>query len=140
MRGFRIRANGMADIVDFPENDKLDWYYKMIGCDCIDIVTPYGVDNIAKMYDLKSIIGKFCLIVDDEGLLKENPEVNPIASLMYGIDDHGQAQFGNVLVGVNKPTEDGIETVGMTDNELMLLQVCINSLIERHNERGKADE
>lgn len=140
MRGFRIRANGMADIVDFPENDKLDWYYKMIGCDCIDIVTPYGVDNIAKMYDLKSIIGKFCLIVDDEGLLKENPEVNPIASLMYGIDDHGQALFGNVLVGVNKPTEDGIETVGMTDNELMLLQVCINSLIERHNERVKADE
>lgn len=139
MRGFRIRANGMADIVDFPENDKLDWYYKMIGCDCIDIVTPYGVDNIAKMYDLKSIIGKFCLIVDDEGLLKENPEVNPIASLMYGIDDHGQALFGNVLVGVNKPTEDGIETVGMTDNELMLLQVCINSLIDRHNEKVRAD-
>lgn len=139
MRGFRIRANGMADIVDFPENDKLDWYYKMIGCDCIDIVTPYGVDNIAKMYDLKSIIGKFCLIVDDEGLLKENPEVNPIASLMYGIDDHGQALFGNVLVGVNKPTEDGIDTVGMTDNELMLLQVCINSLIDRHNEKVRAD-
>lgn len=139
MKGLLIRPNVLTETVEFPEKEKLGWYYETIGCDCIDIVAPYGVDGIAKMYNLESIVGKFCLVVDDEGLLKEKPEVNPIASLMYGCDDHGQVLCGNVIVGANKNTDDGIETVGMSDSDLMLLQVCINSLVDRHNERVRAD-
>ena len=130
-----IHPSGMVEVVDFPEKDKLDWYYEKIGCGCIDIVKPYGLEDIAKKYDLKSLLGKFCLIVDDEGLLKDKPEVNPIASLLYGADTHGQCLFGKVLVAADEVTEDSIETVGFEDSDLMLLKVSINSLIEQHNEK-----
>lgn len=123
--------------MEFPKEDKLDWYYEQIECDCIDIVDPHGVNKVAKEHDLKAVIGKFCLICDDDGLLKEDPKVNPIASLLYGVDDHGQALFGKVLVAKNHVTEDGIETVGLSDHDVMLLQVCINTLIDMHNEKIK---
>ena len=138
MKGLLIKANGISEIVEFPEKDKLGWYYETLGCDCIDIVAPYGVDEIAKKHDMRSIIGKFCLVVDDEGLLKDEPVVNPIASLMYGCDIHGQALFGDVLVGANLETVDGVETVGLTDNDMWLLQVSVNALIDQHNERVKS--
>ena len=138
--GLVIGTNGMAEIVEFPKEDKLGWYYKTIGCDLIDIVKPYGLEEVAKEYDLQSMIGKFSLVVDDEGLLKPEPEVNPIASLLYGCDDHGQALFGTVVVVKDEETPEGLDSVGMDGGDMMLLQAAINSLIERHNEKvGEAN-
>ena len=135
MKGLLIRADGIAEAVDFPVEDKLNWYYEKLGCDYIDIVHPYGIDEIAETYNLKSLLGKFCIICDDEALLKAEPKVNVIASLLYGVDDHGQPLCGDVLIAKDEETEDGIECVGLDDAEMMLLQVCINSLIEKHNEK-----
>lgn len=139
-KGLLINPNGIAEVMDFPEKDKLEWYYEMVDCRCIDIVNAYGLEDIAKEYKLESLLGKFCIVVDDEGLLKEKPEINVIASLIYGCDQHGQAIVGNALIAKNEVTEDGIETVGMTDADVLLLQAGINALISRHNERVASND
>lgn len=140
MNGLLISPNGVAEVVEFPESDKLDWYYEQLDCSCIDIVRPYGLEHVAKTYNLESLLDKFCIVCDDEALLKEKPEINPIASLLYGCDQHGQPLFGKVLIGADKVTDEGIETVGFDDEDLMLLQASINSLIAMHNEKVKEDK
>lgn len=138
MKGIVIRTNGIAEVVDFPQGDvgeKLKWYYSLLGCDCIDIVHPYGLEEAAKKLDLKAYLRGFSMVVDDEALLKDKPEVNVIASLLYGVDSHGQPLCGDVLVAKDQETEDGIETVGMTDKEVTMLHVAINCLIAMHNDK-----
>lgn len=137
MKALLINPTGLIEIVEFPEKDKLDWYYKMLDCSCIDIVNPYGIDEVVETYDLKGLKGKFCLICDDEGLLKEDPQMNPIASLLYGMDVHNGVLCGKVLVACNEYTDDGIDSVGMTENDVFLIRAAINSLIEFHNEKVK---
>ena len=110
---------------------KLDYFYKEIKCKCIDIVNPYALKDYEPLKDL-------CLVVDDEGLLKEEPKVNPIASLLYGVDKHGQGIFGDALVCKNIYTEDGIETGSLTIEEVQLLDFKVQELIKEHNERIKA--
>ena len=135
MKALLVHPAGMVEEVIFPKEDKLEWYYQQLSCDCIDIVRPYGLEAVANMYDLKSLLGKFSLVVDDESLLKPKPEVNPIASILYGCDDHGQPLFGKVLIVKDEETEDGIESVGLDDSELALMRASINSLVEMHNEK-----
>lgn len=130
-------------VVDFPQTDdtgeKLDWYYQTIDCDCIDIVRPYGLENMAADAGLDALIGAYALVVDDESLLKAEPKVNPIASLLYGSDLHNQPLFGKVLVAKNQARDDGIETVGLNNTDVMQIQATINALITVHNEKVATD-
>lgn len=129
-------------IVDFPTGEteqKLDWYYGVLDCQCIDIVTPHGLDDLARTAGLKNLVGEFCLITDDEALLVADPQVNPIASLLYGSDLHGQLLFGKVLVAKNQMRDDGIETVGLNKLDIMQVLSAINALITVHNEKVAAD-
>lgn len=77
---------------------KLDYYYKAIDCDTIDIVHTSMKDT--------------CLVVDDEALFKEENEINVIASLLYGIRTHGQPIVGKALLTAEEYTSEGIECVG----------------------------
>jgi hypothetical protein len=86
-------------IVEFKAREEgLDFYYKLLGCDTIDIV--------------RTIDEKLSLVVDDEGLLKENPQPNIPASLMYGWLEHGQPLVGNALLCEREYTDEGVDTVG----------------------------
>lgn len=96
--------------VEVGEEIELETYYKNLDCDCIDIVEPYGLDEDGRR--------KYCLIVDDEALLKENPQINFFGSLLYGVLEHKQPLAGKVLVGKNKYTEDGICTTGLEDEDI----------------------
>ena len=96
--------------VEVGEEIELETYYKNLNCDCIDIVDPYGLDEEGRR--------KYCLIVDDEALLKENPQINFFGSLLYGVLNHNQPLVGKVLVGKNKYTEDGLCTVGLEEEDV----------------------
>lgn len=113
----------------------LDWYYKTIGCDCIDIVEAYGLSEDVYGLEAPEEISNLCLVVDDEGLFKSEVKVNVLASLLYGYDMHGQPIVGDVLVCKNQYTEDGIETVGLTDDEIEQLCNQISEIIKVHNSR-----
>lgn len=131
-----IRENGMAEVMNFPEADKLEWHYEQIRCRCIDIVRPYGLMKLFEEAGLKEA-SEYSLVVDDEALLKDQPEINIIGSLLYGADEHGQPLCGTVLIAKDEMTDDGIDTVGLEDGEVKILFAAINELIAEHNEMVK---
>lgn len=124
-------VGGLAPIkvLDFDtKGDNLGFFYENVDCETVDIVPAYGIGD-------NPILEGICLVVDDEGLCKGDPVFNPIGSLLYGYLDHGQPLAGNVLVCKDVYTEDGIETGGLTDEEITALQLVINKLVRKFNER-----
>ena len=84
------------EVIDFV--DDLQYFYKYIECRCIDIV----------------YVKDYLLIVDDEGLLVDDPQVNVVASIMYG-----HPICGNVLIVKEGYNEEGEPTCeGLTNEEI----------------------
>ena len=87
----------------------LDFYYNAIGCDTVDIVSAYAFSDIDGLENVQ-------LIVDDNGLMTDSPQVNILASLLYGCRKHGQPIVGNAIVAGFDP--DTSETVPLTDEQI----------------------
>ena len=83
----------------------LNYCYRAIGCDLIEIVHPKGLEE------------PYCMVVDDEGLLRDKPMLNIFASHLYGTHEHGQPIVGNALIMREVCTEDGAHTVWLTEEE-----------------------
>lgn len=99
MKGFLVNVNEKtAGAVEFEAG--LDNYYRLLDCDCIDIVT-------------RTVDGReFDIICDDEALLKDSPVPSAIGK-------HGQAVlFGNLLIVHHD--EEG-NTVGLSDDDVKAL-------------------
>lgn len=94
-----LPVNELPRVIEFKaEQEGLDYYYNEIDCELIDIVHTTIEDT--------------CLVVDDEGLCKEEPLVNIVASILYGVAQHGQPIVGNALLCREELTPDGLETKG----------------------------
>ena len=111
----------------FDKEAGLDFYYQNLDCDTIDIVEAHG---LAEFPELKNL----CLVCDDEGIFN-CCKLNGIASLLYGFMEHGQPLVGHVMVCKSEYTDDGIETVGMTDDDLKALYVAIEKLVHEYTNR-----
>lgn len=107
-----------VEVIEFE--DSLEFYYKNIDCHLIDIVRPYALLEESKK--CKHLI----LIVDDEGLLVANPKINPFGSLAYG-----QTICGNVIVAKEEYTEDGIITVGLTEDDVNAFNEALIKVIDK---------
>lgn len=115
-----VKPNDVMRLLDFDSNsdDNLDFYYKHIECDLIDIVQPYAVrEELDKCNDL-------ILIVDDEGAIKNNPKLNVFASLVCG-----QPIYGNVLVAKEQARDDGLYTVGLNMQDVKEFENALSRLI-----------
>lgn len=102
-----------------PFEASLEWYYKELECDCINIVRCYGLKTEADM------------IVDDEALCKDNPIVNPHASIAYGVIEHGQPICGNAIICKPLLTPDGVEEQGFEPDEIDQILSEITDLLIR---------
>lgn len=60
----------------------------------------------------------YCLLIDEEGLLKEHPEMNDIASIWYGYLVHGNPIVGTVVIMKDEITNAGPYIVGLSDSEV----------------------
>lgn len=87
------------DIVEIEGKNRLQTYYKLIDCDCIDIVNL--TEDIA-------------VIVDDEGLLKSG---NPVFEVKY--KDRTLQLAGTMIFVKNVYTHEGIDSAGFNDPELV---------------------
>lgn len=113
----KLNANGFVNIVALDEEDKLRAWYKAIDCDLVDIIEGANLPE------------PYVLICDDEALLKEKPILNPVASLLYGTREHGQPLCGNVLIGKDTMTDEGIETNGYDMEEAMgILDIILKQI------------
>ena len=128
VRLMRVRPNIIGDVinvecevvskeVDFSSDDTtmLDFFYKNIGCDCIDIVSFGG------LYNPKG----FSVTVDDEGLLKSGNVVLKY-TLPIDNDNHVLELSGTILIGkcdyVEGRDEDGLNEVGLSDEEIKYIK------------------
>lgn len=112
-----LQESAWMSIVNFEEG--LDFYYKNLDCDLIDIVRPYALIKKSLKFN------DFILIVDDEGLLKANPKVNVFATLAYG-----STICGKVMVAKEEYTEDDVITVGLTEDEIELFNEGLISILD----------
>ena len=99
--GVRIGLDLSVDAVKIS-GGLLDWLYKQIGCRIVQMVQipadVFGRDDII-------------LMVDEEGLLKEDPHGNLVASVLCG-----QTIVGNAVLLRVGETEDGdLDWMGLKD-------------------------
>ena len=101
MKVIRLNTDGTTEILETTSDwDKLA---ALIGCDWIEVVRPKH--------------NKYVLVVDEEGLLKDKPKLNPLASFIYGILEHDQPVVGNALLMDEVFGNDGPELSGLEEPE-----------------------
>jgi len=92
----------------------LEDYYKLIGCRVIDIVSR----KIGKKW--------YDIIVDDEGLLKEDP-------IISAIDDYGRVMLVGSLIICGLADMEG-ELTDLSDNDVKYIKNRIQSMDSRLHE------
>lgn len=125
-------------VIDFPKHleedvkERLEYYYEKLECDTVDIVSAFECEK-EKVCGSE---GKFCLIVDDEGLLKKNA-VNLYASFAYGFHLHEQFIVGKALVLQDKLTEDGKISCGLTKEDVDTFRKAVFNIINKISVKSK---
>ena len=109
--------NDKADVVEFE--GKLQKYYEMLHCDCIDIVSrKIGHGRSRKRFDI---------VCDDEGLFNQDAKIS-------AIDNLGRPMLvGNLLV-TNHDAEGN--TVSLTDDECEFVLAHVEKLGTRKHPDG----
>ena len=114
MSKFFVRAKCGKDVnletvsVDI-DNDAIDYKYlsSFINCDWIEVVKA------------KKLRHPYILIVDEEGLLKQNPIVNVVATCLYNSNNIKQGFIspisGDVLVAKMVPDGEGAYDISSLD-------------------------
>lgn len=119
MKAIKLYTHGMIRLIDLEE-DKYKYNFqamqKAIDKDCTMIDIVHAV-NLPEPY---------CLVVDDESLLKGTPTLNLVASYLYGAESYGQPLCGNVLIMKDEYTPEGIDTVGLTEGDEIHLIELLN--------------
>lgn len=113
-----LDSNKAPQVIEFTAEqgiERLDYFYKAIDCETIDVVNTSLKDT--------------CLVVDDEGLFKEKPEINIIASLLYGVRTHGQPIVGKALLTAEISTPDGLECAGF---EKTIAEALANAIVNAY--------
>lgn len=85
--------------------DKLTALYEMIGTDIVERVRP------------KYLPEPYVMMVDENGLLREHPVMNPVGSLLYGAYEHGQPIVGNIVFMRQDYGPEGPDLFWMTEDE-----------------------
>ncbi len=113
--GVKLSCGGlMVEKVERKDDETvLQFCYRIIGCDTVEIVNARNLES------------PYCIVVDEEGLIKSHPMYNIIASHMYGACEHGQALVGNAIIMKNEQRYVGIETVWLSSEEAdaMMLEI-----------------
>lgn len=125
MKTLLLRVNNTAEVIELKLKKYL--YQSMadaIGAELVEIVQPKFLDD------------QYCIVCDECGLLKPNPQINIAASWFYGCQEHNCPICGDVIIMKNKFTDDGIETIGLSDSDIETLELLIEEkymeMIEEH--------
>lgn len=113
-----ITTDDKFEQIEFEKN--LDFYYEHIECDIIEIA------YLRALYDLGGLSNNFIMVVDEEGLLKDNPKLNIYASAFCGTPI-----FGNVMI----VKDDGEDFAGLEKEDHAALSSAIYNLLsdlQRH--------
>ena len=82
----------------------------------IEIVNPRGLRH------------PFCMIVDEEGRLKDKP-LNAVGCVLYETAKHGSPIVGDIAIMRTEQSDDGIDLVGLTDDDIVELALGIGKML-----------
>lgn len=99
------KGKGMPFVVDVADDIVLSDIAKLLGFEWCEIVRP------------RRIPGRCVMIVDEEGLLKDN-ELNPVGSWFYETDKHGEPIVGNIMILKEVMGDEGPELAGLDDKDV----------------------
>lgn len=114
MKTLLLETTGVAMEVELKPRKYL--YQSMadaIGAELVEIVQPKFLDD------------KYCIVCDESGLLKPDPQINIAASWLYGYQEHDCPIVGNIIIMKNVFTDDGIDTIGLDDADIVELKAMI---------------
>lgn len=131
----KISTNLEISIMDFPDVDWLQQhkaFCSIIGNDCglYQIIAPknlyeyFPVTNQATA-DQHAVV----MLVDEEGLLKPNPQFNAFASWLYNTSEHGHPIAGNALLVAEEYVDDDYELAGLEEAEAEKLVLMMEKII-----------
>lgn len=105
-----------AKIVPCTTDDVLGTCYQLIDCDTVQLVPNYP-DRLPKGYEA------LC----DENTYGKSLFINPLASWIYGADEHGAGIFGKaVVLKTVRNDEDEEDLAFMTEDEAKALAEELN--------------
>lgn len=99
INAIKVCADGNMYPVKFSDVS-LNEIYSLLNCSNIEIVHPMRLND------------SFCLVCDEEALLKDSPQINLYASYLYGSEQHRNYICGDVLICKEYNCNDDFE-----DNE-----------------------
>lgn len=101
------------------------------GCSTYEHVMPSRLYSELHMKNRPTKVPGQCvsMLVDEEGLLKEN-EPNPVGSYLYETDRHGYPVMGNILFVGEVYGRDGIDFCGIEDSVFEQLHSQLTHMIE----------
>ena len=109
-----------AKIVPCTTDDVLVTCYQLIDCDTVQLVPNYP-DRLPKGYEA------LC----DENTYGKSLFINPLASWIYGADEHGAGIFGKAVVLKTVRNDEGEEDLAfMTEDEAKALAEELNKDFE----------
>ena len=95
-----VDVNGATCVKDAPNVLTCAWIADNIGCDWVEIVRP------------KNLPRGIVMIVDEEGLMKEN-FINVAGSHLYGTEEHGEVIVGDIMIVREVFGPEGPELAGL---------------------------
>lgn len=108
-KGIVFPAVGERREVELPDNVELFAICKELGFEWAEIVRPVGLR------------GKYCMIVDEEGLLKPN-DLNRVATHLYRC---GEPIVGNIMIIKEVMGPEGPELAGLDDTDIIRVMSMI---------------
>lgn len=120
----KITAHDGKCSIDTVQSEKpdLDFYYQEIDCRCIEIVR----------------MPKHVFVIDEEGRLKDDAELNFIASIMYG-----EPLYGTVLLCKEDLRDGEPDIIGFDERECAAARFALHMSIMAtglFNHRGVENE
>ncbi len=123
MKGVVITAEKAMSIQDFGEP-----LFKTVG----EVVGGY-IEHVNPVF----LQDPYCMIVNEEGLLKGLP-LNPIGSYLYGTHIHQQPIVGTIVIMKDGYRNGEPDIVGLEDNEAERLRAAIANLANKVFSQGGA--
>lgn len=138
MKILKLTVNNEITVHEYPEGDmweQMETLNKLVGngCRIVEEVRPKRLYEKLK-FPIEATENEgdsVSMLVDEEGLLKDDILVNPIASYLYEADKHGSIIAGDVLfIGEKSDSDGAIGYCGLSEKNLNRLKYWLEVLAE----------